>query len=1103
MDDIKTKISHFDATLRLKERLLQGESVAVRGPVRSAAAVIVSAIIEHFDTFGLVICPGVEYAEEFTEDAALLNPDVACFFPARESAGEDDKPDNDILRSQLRVLSHLTFGPAAHPAESPEWFEPRPGARLVCTSINAVLQPVVAPQVLHRHSLAIEEGEDVSPRRLVEWLVEGGFISMPQVTEPGHYSLRGGILDVFPFGAAEPVRMEFFGDEVDSMRNFDPGTQLSGKRINGARILASPAAGGQIFPGDASGDIPVEKWAALLAYLPEKAPVFLIEPDEIWRRGEELADTGRRMGASFSTKQVKKHLKKYPVASFLSKTRADCTDAVELTCELRDVFGLDTHGMVNELKRVCESVDTYVLCAGAAEEERLDALLDEHDIDSAVRPSYMRGRLNHGVVFPSQSLALVPHHRLFGRYRHRRQLRQEAKASPVSDIGQLRSGDYVVHINYGIGRFRGTRLIEHAGRKREHLEIEFADRVKVHVPADRLELVHRYVGVGDRAPRLSKIRGSAWEKRRKKAEKAAEALAAELLRLQAVRRTKPGLTHPKDDYWQKQFEAEFPYEETEDQLSAIAEVKSDMQSTQPMDRLICGDVGYGKTEVAMRAAFRCVTGGRQVAVVAPTTVLAQQHRRTFRERMADYPVRVEMLSRFVPPARTVEVLEDLAGGKVDVVIGTHRLLQKDVVFQNLGLLVIDEEQRFGVKHKEKLKRLRVSVDILTLTATPIPRTLHMAMTGLRDISALQTPPLSRRAVETHVSRYDPDLVRNAILRELNREGQVYVVHNRVKGIEKVSEKVRRLVPEATVGVGHGQMPEKQLSEVMDAFSEGELDVLVSTTIIENGLDIPNANTLIIDRAELLGLAEMHQLRGRVGRYIHKAYAYFLTPPRRPVTPEARKRLDTIRHYSELGAGFDIALRDLELRGAGNILGPQQSGHIAAVGYHLYCRLLSDAQEKMKGGKPSAPPDTSVDIGMEAFIPEDYVPALSSRIEIYRRLGDAASMEEIRQVARNLRDRFGSLPECAENLMVEAELRLLGYGAGLDSIQLRNGCFRLGVRDLEKFKTRLGKIDDTTLRLVGGEYALLEAPEKPIDPLDAAGYLCEMLGEKGDNPTTFP
>ncbi len=1088
MDSIEQKILASAAFTEILERLGSGDSVDVRGPCGSAAALLIAATMRGLDSTGLVICPGIQYAEEFTEDAAVFNPDIACRFPALESVnadmraeGGDKAPDSAIVRSRLKVLRHLLFGPSGTDHKDGEWFEPRAGTRLVCTSINAVVQPVRNPDELKYHSLNLARGTEKPPREIVEWLVDKGFISMPQITMPGEYSLRGGILDIFPHGADMPVRVEFFGDEIDSLRIFDPQTQRSQDRISECQVLAGPALDGQ-FEGQAE-----TSRAHLLEYLPKNSYVFLIEPAELWLRGGELAGHDADAGAFFTPQEIKHLLGSHITAAFIHKNEPEGKNEIEMSCEQRDVFGVDISNMVDELERISRDKTTVILCAQDAEKDRLNALLKEEKAGIGDRLIYRNGRLNHGVIFNSPPLAVIPHHRLFGRYRQRRILRHDEKASPVSSTEQLTPGDYVVHVQHGIGRFEGMEVLDQGGRKREHIRIEFADQVKIFVPADRLELVHRYIGVGGRPPRLSKIRGRSWQNARKKAEKAAEDLAAELLRIQAVRQAQEGIEHPQDDKWQKQFEAEFPYEETEDQLAAIKAAKADMQDLRPMDRLVCGDVGYGKTEVAMRAAFKCVLGARQVAIVTPTTVLAQQHVRTFRERTADYPVRVEMLSRFVSHSKTRQTLDALAEGKVDIVIGTHRLLQKDVRFKDLGLLVIDEEQRFGVKHKEKFKKMRTFVDILTLTATPIPRTLHMAMMGLRDISALQTPPLSRQAVETHVERFDPDLVRKAIRRELKREGQVYYVHNRVRSIDAVARKVRRLVPEATVAVGHGQMPEKPLAEAMEAFCDGKVDVLVSTTIIENGLDIPNANTLIIDRAELLGLAEMHQIRGRVGRYIHKAYAYFLTPENRPVTPEARKRLDIVRHYSDLGAGFDIALRDLELRGAGNIIGPEQSGHIAAVGYNLYCRMLERARKELEGEAAPPPPATNIDIGMEAFLDEEYVPALQQRIEIYLKLAQAANVEDIHEAEQELRDRFGPIPEKTDNLLLETELRVRAHEAGVDSISRRDGRFHFVLRTPGKFKSRFGG-SNSSLRIIPGDRAVLPVPIEAGDAVSMGKHL---------------
>jgi len=832
MTELAQKLKGIGGFQAVLGALKAGRRLTVCGPVGSGAALLTAALLDELERPALAVCPGVEYAEEFAEDVNLVQEGLACHFPALEVLpGEAEPPNEAIVRSRLGVLRHLVFGTSG------------PGSD--------------APEELRLRARTVSVGDELSPRELVEWCVDSGYYSVPQVTQPGQYSLRGGILDVFSHGAEAPVRIEFFGDQVDSIRTFDRSTQLSLRRVRRCQLVASR---------DPFSDPSVGS-SGLLSYLPQAAPVLVVEPEAVWARAEQLCAGRGQEEFMLEADELRRGLADRPGVEFVpAAARAD--GGVRIECRQRDVFGLDMEGALAELERMCrEFSETYLFCVIPAEEERLRSLLRDRQFGPMERIRFERGRLNHGVLFPADGLALVPHHRLFGRYRQRRILRRSEEARPISEAAELQPGDIVVHVLHGIARFRGMRVLQTDGRRVEHLELEFADGARVYVPSDRIEMVHRYIGIGGRKPELSKLHGAQWRAARRKAERAVEDLAAELLRLQALRQTRPGIAFPPDGEWQRQFESEFPYEETPDQARAIEQVKRDMEAPRPMDRLICGDVGYGKTEIAMRAAFKAVMGGRQVAVLVPTTVLAQQHYRTFRERMADYPIRVEMLSRFATPAQARSVLEGLAGGQVDIVIGTHRLLQKDVSFKDLGLVIIDEEQRFGVKHKEQLKRMRAIVDVLTLTATPIPRTLHMALMGLRDISSLQTPPLDRQAVETKVRPFDPRLLRECVLRELRREGQVFLVHNRVRGIEAVARRVRQLVPEARVEVAHGQMPERQLADVMERFTDGEVDVLVSTTIIENGLDIPNANTLIVDRSELLGLAEMHQLRGRVGRYM--------------------------------------------------------------------------------------------------------------------------------------------------------------------------------------------------------------------------------------------
>jgi len=1081
------KVQRLSPVVQLGRYLARGESCSARGPVRSAAALIAAALLEahcRSVTTALALCPGVEYAEEFTEDLNLFSPGLACLFPPMEDLpGGSEEPDEAILKARLDVLRHLLYG--TDESESSEHLAqgPQEQTRVVCASVNAALCPTPSAAELRRRTRDVEVGQQASPGGLAEWLVDNGFASVPRVGLPGHYSLRGGILDVFSHASSYPVRVEFFGDEVDSIRTFDPSTQLSKSRIKRCQLiaLADPRADPSLACEDLS------------SLLPQGTLIILLEPRSIWERADEIYGSFADKSMLIAPQAVRTACQTKVRLTFSREATGPPGRQVNINAEERDNFGPDLDSMLAELERVCAALgNTVVFCANRAESQRLARLLRDRKSEAARKVNFMQGRLNHGILWQEAGLALIPHNRLFGRYRQRRVLRHIEAARPLESTGQLEPGDLVVHVQYGIGRFHGIEELKGPGQRRQHLKIEFADDVIVYVPNDRIELVHRYIGIGARRPQLSKTHGKQWQRVRNKAEQAAFDLAAELLELQARRATQPGISTPAEGEWQQQFEAEFPYEETEDQLRAIDAVKRDMASPTPMDRLICGDVGYGKTEVAMRAAFRVAMEGRQAAVLVPTTVLAQQHCDTFRERMADYPIRVEMLSRFLTAREAAAVLEGMAAGQVDIVIGTHRLLQDDVSFKDLGVVVIDEEQRFGVRHKEKLKKLRSIVDVLTLTATPIPRTLHMALMGVRDISSLQTPPRDRQAIETHVRPFDPAMLRQAVLRELNREGQVFVIHNRIRNIGEVADRIRRIVPEAVVAVAHGQMNGSQLSETMRAFQVGRIDVLVSTTIVENGLDIPNANTLIINRADLLGLAELHQLRGRVGRYIHKAYAYLFRPRSRPITPEAEKRLAAIRRYSQLGAGFDIALRDLEIRGAGNILGPEQSGHVAAIGYHLYCHLLERAVQRLKGEPASAPPVVNVSIGMELLLPDDYVPTPRQKIDLYRRLSRACTLEDVDKAEAAMRDIYGAPPVEAENLLLEARIRVLADASGVDSVQLRDGRVFFGVKDREKFRERL-LAAGISPRMVEKEVAVMDVPVAGEEGRALGLFLQDLLG----------
>jgi transcription-repair coupling factor (superfamily II helicase) len=701
------------------------------------------------------------------------------------------------------------------------------------------------------------------------------------------------------------------------------------------------------------------------------------------------------------------------------------------------------------------------------------------------------GYLQEGFRLVRERIILISANELFQRGEVRRIPRRRLGRA-IDTWLDLRSGDLVVHLSHGIGRYRGVELLDKQGQVEEHLKIEFHGGAKLYVPASKIDLVQKYVGGTKRTPSLAKLGGTSWSRQKQAAEVAVQDMAAEMLELQAQRVSRVGIAFAPDGEWQNEFDASFPYEETDDQHLAIRAIKVDMETTRPMDRLLCGDVGFGKTEVAMRAAFKAVNSGYQVAVLVPTTILAEQHYHTFFERMAEFPIDVARLSRFCSTREEREIVEGLKQGRIDVVVGTHRLASKDVQFYNLGLVIIDEEQRFGVEVKERLKTFRSTVDVLTMTATPIPRTLHMSLVGVRDISNLETPPEDRVNVETRVTRFDRDVIRHAILRELNRGGQIFFVHNRVNDIDVLATKLRQIVPEARLRIGHGQMREDDLEQVMVDFVAHRFDLLLATTIVENGLDIPNANTIFIDEADRYGLADLHQLRGRVGRYKHRAYCYLLVDPHKHITPNAAKRLRAIEEYSEIGAGYALSMRDLEIRGAGNLLGMQQSGHIATIGYELYCHLLETAVRRMKQLPPRLSVDVDIDLPGAAYLPDEYCPDIRLKIDLYRRLRRAASYDDLREFREELHDRFGTPPETTQRLLDLAELRLdaaVWQVSGI-CVEGEDLVFRYAdrqrIEQLARVQPRLRVVDERScyLRLKNGEAeprAVLDVAKSVLRP----------------------
>ncbi|MCS7090860.1 MAG: transcription-repair coupling factor [Verrucomicrobiota bacterium] len=1028
----------------------------------------------------------------------------SLLFPAWEFLpGEDRLPSVDTVSERLEALVRLALVRRAR-AEAP----------VVITCGTALLQRTFSPRELEDRLRHIRHGDRLDPFALVEWLESQGYEPEVQVTQRGEVALRGGIVDVFPPTEPWPVRLEFFGDRVESLRIFDPTTQVSQRRIESV-VLPPAGEVGLLRRGlrSATGvETPATRWACLHEHLPAGSVVVWSEPEHIRLQADEYLRRAQspdplvadweclrragwdRLGSSVILTEgcawdwapEAERGVEWPWGEHSTRP---CRMQTEVRWETLEAFRplperppplevaeLQRRAFFEQMHRwLRQGHAVTVFCATAGERQRFEELWADLvpgvEGENAQRPEIQLGSLHRGFWSEQVGWVVISDAEVFGRTRVPRPRRLKSRHAAAMrsvfeiDFADWEVGDLVVHLHHGIGRYLGLMTLpEGRAGGMECIVLEYAPTEpgqpapRLYVPVNEAHLVSKYVGAGRVRPPLHTLGGHRWRQARERTERAVRDVAAELLSVAAARAAQPGHAFGPDTPWQREFEAAFAFEETPDQLRTIAEVKADMEKPRPMDRLVCGDVGFGKTEVALRAAFKAVMGGKQVAVLVPTTVLAQQHYNTFRDRMADYPVRVELLSRFRTRAEQRRVLEDLARGGVDIVIGTHRLLQPDVRFRDLGLVVVDEEQRFGVLHKERLKQLRTQVDVLTLTATPIPRTLYLALMGARDLSLIQTPPQDRLPVETIVIPYDEDVIRQAILRELNRGGQVYFLHNRVGTIETMRQRLQALVPEARIVVGHGQMKADELEEVMTRFVNGEADVLLSTTIIESGLDIPNANTILIDRADRFGLSDLYQLRGRVGRYKHQAYAYLLLPRHARLLTEVRKRMSAIRQYATLGSGFKVAMRDLEIRGAGNLLGPEQSGHISAVGFELYCQLLQQSIAALQG-RP-VPPRIEVTLRLDfleiaagaagqsdgcvaACLPHRYVPEPRHRIEIYRRLAQVTDDAALSALESELRDRFGPLPEPVQWLLATIRIKLAAAARNISVVEVREGRLMLG------------------------------------------------------------
>ncbi len=1055
----------------------------------------------------LVICGHLDESDDIADDMELFHgrrPDV---IPALELSSSLGQMSEEQVAGRLQMLARLAAGQGHESGEG--------APQLLVAPIQALMQSVPSREELSRLIRILRVGQELEPEKLIVWLSEHGYNRLEQVEVPGDFAVLGGLIDIYLPGefaqSGEQVgltaRIDFFGDQIESIKRFDLDSMGSLEKMESVEVM------------DLKGLLPdTGSSTHLFSYLDPQTIIVLWAPLEIAEQAKSYLDRLPEVKGIYPLSAVLQHTGEFArlelsqfeqgtvaIPNFLG---AGVAPHVKLPIESLQKFEAEAKKAIGELVELSQSHDVTVFCDKPAEAQRFAEVLEQHHPGSSKQIHIAIGYLHRGFVWNESGaqgqkpLALVGHHELFHRYEMRRRVKKVIASRPVDSFLDLKVGDYVVHVAHGIAKFTGIQTIAKDGKSEEYLTLRFADNAALHVPAARINLIQKYIGGFHGHPQLSRLGSGAWEKQKAKVSEAVMDMAAELIEIQAARAAQAGTAYPPDTEWQTEFEAEFPYEPTADQVTGADEIKQDMQNTRPMDRLLCGDVGYGKTELAMRAAFKAIESGKQVAVLVPTTVLAEQHYRSFKERMVNYPFEIESISRFKTAGQQKQIVKRLGAGEIDILIGTHRLVSKDIKFSELGLVVIDEEQRFGVTHKERLKQMRKTVDVLTMSATPIPRTLHMSMLGLRDISSLTTAPRDRRSVVTEVMPFDMQRIKLAIQRELQREGQVYFVHNRVQNIIEMADRIQQLVPDARILIGHGQMGDGEMEEAMLRFIRHEADILVCTTIIESGLDIPNANTIIINNADRFGLSELHQLRGRVGRWKHRAYCYLLLPPDRPVTPVAAKRLKAIEEYSHLGAGFKIAMRDLEIRGAGNILGAEQSGHIATVGYEMYCQLLEEATRQLKHEPAPTQPEAHVDIGLSAFLPRTYIPADRQRMDLYRRLTRCTSLDMLHLLEQDMKDAFGEPPRPAVLLFALTELRLLAGLYGIESIIRKEPDVVLTVRNAARVQAGLAGAPGS-LRVIDEKTVYFRPPPTYLEPDTLLMVLRNLMRAAYDRETNAP
>jgi transcription-repair coupling factor (superfamily II helicase) len=1061
-------------SLHSYQRLLADLSAGVLLPglalPRSARLPVLAALREDLNRPVLLLTDRADRALTLLDELAFWCPNIPRqFFPEPNPLFYEPAAWGTLTRRDR--LQALTLLSSYHLPGLPK--PPRPP--VIVASLRALMTRTLPRREFLKATRLLKVGQEITPDSLKRAWVDLGYQPADTVLEPGSFSHRGGILDVWTPAEVYPARLEFFGDEIDTIRAFNPATQRTTKNLT--ELLVTPAR--EVLPGKASGiKLPegveeVDEFylplvhaahASLLDYMPQQSLVLVddldimqsvagdIEEQAVRLREESIAEGTLPLDFPIpylTWSEIQDSLSAHP---WLELGRSTATEPSALAEHFTPGprYGGRLKPFIDFMVERARAADRLVIVSRQV--PRMKELWEEREESRLAQrsPEFMEGTLSDGWVLniPGQgSLHLLTDSEIFGWERPQpRHRKRPTAAAPESDYTDLKPGDWVVHVDFGIGRYQGLFRRTLDSTEREFLCVEYEGGDQIFVPVYQADRLSRYVGPSGETPSPTRLGGTEWNNVKQRVRESVQQVAQELLELYAKRQVVEGHRFSGDNPWQQDLEASFPYVETEDQLRAIEEVKADMENKRPMDRLLCGDVGYGKTEVALRAAFKAVNDGKQAAILVPTTVLAQQHYETFRQRLAAFPVEVEMLSRFRSHKQQDRIVQRLAEGSIDIIIGTHRLIQNDVQFKDLGLLIIDEEQRFGVTHKEFFKRLRTEIDVLTMTATPIPRTLYMALTGVRDISQINTPPAERLPVITHIGPYSQQLVRQSILREMERGGQVFFVHNRVQTIRAMEKHLNTLVPEARVGVAHGQMPEDELSKVMTRFTQGDIDVLLCTSIIESGLDIPNANTLIVDRGDTFGLAQLYQLRGRVGRGAQRAYAYFFRHRKKAPTPEGQERLEVIAENTQLGSGYSIAMRDLEMRGAGELLGTRQHGMITAVGFHLYTRMLGHAVRQIRqltgmgGGeavsalKESHIP-VNVDLPLSIGIPVDYIPDQTMRLKLYRRLADTQDENEIQAMEDEFIDRFGALPQPVENLFYQMRVKIRAEAAGLASVSM--------------------------------------------------------------------